>query len=78
MAVRIHGGQLMTHLDLLAFVAVSKHSALNTTQIRRCRLVERLREQKRLASAPSYHPTIKLGKNGLLWYESCRFSDNQT
>ena len=52
----------MTHLNSLAFVAVPKNSGLSPTLIRRYRLVERLEEQKLLASNPSYIPVSKRWK----------------
>ena len=61
-AVSIQGEQPMTYLNTLAFVAVPKNSGLSPTLIRRGRLVERLEEQKRLASDPSYIPVSKRWK----------------
>jgi len=52
----------MTHLHALAFVSVPKSSALNPIQIRRNRLIERLEEQKRLATDPSFTPVSKRWK----------------
>lgn len=52
----------MAHLNTLAFVAVPKNSGLSPTLIRRYRLVERLEEQKLLASNPSYIPVSKRWK----------------
>ncbi len=52
----------MTHLHALAFVSVPKSSALNPIQIRRSRLIERLEEQKRLATDPSFTPVSKRWK----------------
>jgi hypothetical protein len=49
----------MTQLNALAFVSVPKHSALSPLQVRRNRLIERLEEQKRLSSDPSYAPVVK-------------------
>jgi hypothetical protein len=61
-AVRIHGEQLMTHLNTLAFVTVPKHSALSPVIGRRNRLIDRLEEQKRLAADPSFIPVSKRWK----------------
>jgi hypothetical protein len=52
----------MTHLNALAFVSVPKHSALSPLEVRRNRLIERLEEQKRLSSDPSYAPVVKRWK----------------
>ena len=52
----------MTHLNTLAFVAVPKNSAFNPILLRRNRLVDRLEEQKLLASNPSYLPVTKRWK----------------
>ena len=43
----------MTHLNSLAYVVVPKNSGISPTLLRRYRLVERLEEQKLLASNPS-------------------------
>ena len=52
----------MAHLNTLAFVTVPKNSGHSPTLIRRYRLVERLEEQKLLASNPSYIPVTKRWK----------------
>lgn len=61
-AVIVHGEQLMTHLNTLAFVSVPKYLALSPVIGRRNRLIDRLEEQKRIAADPSYIPLTKRWK----------------
>lgn len=51
----------MTHLSSLSFTTLPQNIH-NPKLIRRQRLIERLEEQKRLASDPSYSPVVKRWK----------------
>jgi hypothetical protein len=52
----------MIHLSSLAFTSIPREATRNPTLIRRQRLVERLEEQKRLLSDPSFTPVSKRWK----------------
>jgi hypothetical protein len=52
----------MTHLSFLNFVAAPKQAPHDPKAIRRQRLIERLEQQKRLSTDPSFSPVSKRWK----------------